>query len=763
MTYEKHSFSLLFSHFYYVFFSIYLVQYQSLGELLLQDLKEAEQSDKFKYTSNFQAAVQNVGNKLKDVGSFLGNKFRNVKQGRSRSPIKSLSSRHIGSAISSSDNNNVSSLETDPSIENTDRSSMDSSNHSIRSTVANTATASAAKKDSALMMDDTEILMENDLCEDDIRAGLDMFYLCLFGNPSWFLSNASNNSQQQALVYDKNKFMEERRKRGEGQGSAIYGLLYHMKETQLFHNFAQKRIHLLTTKTFQNNDSFNSTLNYITQNRIPFYPMDIRRVTKQLVTQRPHRQLLMKKEEIRNIVFQLTNSNKYEGDFNSTVSRITMECRLINSKLPLVMDILWLRVRACTTTLRQNKQSSQWKQCVHAFVILKNLILHGPITVLSDCMANIDKIRNIRNQYFFGNRQNSALLRRHAALIYSLLMDRTKLIIQRRAFANKRKEQQNGAANNIRKKLIKEKRLQIGNSKVPFLKMHIFLRPKIYPAKEYHTRSRAVNAPPSNPTTDLIGFHQQQPHYASTASSAAVSTSYNTADILSLGGSTAASTATAATTAPSANPFDMFDVSKAASDISVASTSNTNQPPQLSQQQVQAQRPMVTSTTNANQWYNNATPNQQQTPQYPSNTTLPAPTALNVPAPSQQNVHRQPQTMQQQPKPQPQPYGYTGQAYPGRYPYNYQATQSQPQPQQRPALSQTQPTGSQRNLQVQQQAQGYNPYYHQQQQHGSGVPQNYRSTHQQQQTQYYQQTLPHTQQVQPQPPPFSQFDPFQKK
>lgn len=219
-----------------------------LGQVLAQDLAEVHKNDKFKYTSNLAAAVQNIAKKSGDT-------LKNV-------------ARSIGRFAASRRN-----IQNSSSIEVPEPSSASSSEHD----------ETPIEMSNSNILEDGHVLMENELGEDDFNTALVSFYLNLLGGGSWYISNTGSG-----LIPDVNKYVDERRKRGDTQGTAMYPLVYFFVQTKIFQNFAHARI---AEKRTAMRPSVNSPFmfkctDYISRHQLNYAPFDVRRIVKQMTQNR---------------------------------------------------------------------------------------------------------------------------------------------------------------------------------------------------------------------------------------------------------------------------------------------------------------------------------------------------------------------------------------------------------------------------------------------------------------------------------------------
>ena len=224
----------------------------SLGEVLSQDLTDILKNDKFKYTNNLAASVQifaqKSGAKLKNVGRAIGRFAR----------------RNQNNNTPSNDSNETEEANTPASSTELDDSNHDSSSMNIPD-------------------DDSHVLMENKLGEDELSSAFVSFFLNLFGGGDWYLSKSGSS-----YVPDMHKFIDQRRLRGDTQGTAMYPMIYFLVQTKLFNNFALARIEEKRSAKKLTADAslYFKCVHYIATHNLEYSPFDIRRIVKQITQNR---------------------------------------------------------------------------------------------------------------------------------------------------------------------------------------------------------------------------------------------------------------------------------------------------------------------------------------------------------------------------------------------------------------------------------------------------------------------------------------------
>lgn len=268
----------------------------------------------------------------------------------------------------------------------------------------------------------------NASAEEEARVSFTSFFLCMFGNMRWYLSA---NPGQQLPVLDRERFLQQKRSMGEGEGTPIWPLLKNFCQTQMLEEFAKARIEEVRLQKEATPDAplFVQCSSYHRQHNVDFGLLNVRKVARQLAQGNKLRNAAVLQSNARRTVMSLTSNKVYEGDYNKTVAQVVEECRESTTILFDVMSVLWLRLRDC--------KGMQWKHGFQALLILRNLLYHGPVAVIAEATDGLDKIRAIK--YYDNMRPQIVSQMRNAATdVYGLLVDRGRLFHIRRICAHRR-------------------------------------------------------------------------------------------------------------------------------------------------------------------------------------------------------------------------------------------------------------------------------------------------------------------------------------
>jgi hypothetical protein len=315
----------------------------------------------------------------------------------------------------------------------------------------------------------------NQIAEEEARIAFTTFFLSLIGDMRTYLRPPQNGGPPK---FDKDLFLESRKKLGDGQNSPLYPMLMHFKESQIFEMFVKARVLDIQSRKHppQHAAPFSRALVYHNTRRIPFSGPEIRNILAQISSQNPSKNLIQATANIRRRAMALTSNSRAEYLVATEMSKLAQDCRESACFLVEVMSVMWERIRDC--------KGMQWKHGFYALQIIMELLLHGPLVVIAEAIDGIDKIRKLK---FYENMRQLAAqdMRLLAASVYNLLVNRARLFAMRRVCALRRMEA--GSSTNRLPKVNRNLRIRM-----KFNVMHALVKPG----------SGAVSPAPSG---DLLG------------------------------------------------------------------------------------------------------------------------------------------------------------------------------------------------------------------------------------------------------------------
>jgi hypothetical protein len=309
----------------------------------------------------------------------------------------------------------------------------------------------------------------NARAEEELRIALTSFYICLLGDCNTFLSPTRQ--------LDRTKFMEQRKLRGDYEGTPMYVVLMHFIQSQILEQFARETA---ATIGVPSSSLFDLTAAHLQKAKLDFSLLTVKQVVKSIYQNSPFMKIINNAQVARERTLALTsktgysnsgNTNESNGSNNSLrdpvtdLAQLVEACRSIPEVCLTTMAVLWTRIR--------DSKGMQSKHALLALQVIKSLILHGPLTCVSNVSENIHVIRLLKVYHSRLARDVSQQIRIQASQIYSLLMDRSLLMIQRRYYCAVRKRD---------KKQRSQEQLQLFkrakfSSKLKFEQVHDALRP----------------------------------------------------------------------------------------------------------------------------------------------------------------------------------------------------------------------------------------------------------------------------------------------
>ena len=321
---------------------------------------------------------------------------------------------------------------------------------------------------------DDEIYTEgcqNEMGEEEARVAFCTFYLSVMGDMRWYLTTVPG----QTPTLDHDRFLQQKRQLGYGEGSPMFPLLQNMCQSQMFLQFVNARVEEIRLQIPVSKDSplFSVCANYHRQHQIDFSVVNVRRVTRQVAQVNPSRLMSQANASARRDAMALTSNKQFEGNQGRAIAQLVETCHE-TSVLMDVMSVLWMRLRDC--------KGMNWKHGLTSLQIMRNLLYHGPIAAISEATDGIDTIRMLK-AYTNQLRGTAAKeVQQAASQVHELLVDRSKLFSLRRVCANRRRE-----LNDPKKgALQRDRNLQIST---PFRSLHPYLHPhnsrRVSPAPQH--------------------------------------------------------------------------------------------------------------------------------------------------------------------------------------------------------------------------------------------------------------------------------------
>lgn len=323
---------------------------------------------------------------------------------------------------------------------------------------------------------------ENEQAEEDIRIALVGFFLYLFGDMGTYLSESSSGG----FWLDRKKFLQCKLVQGVEEDSNLFRVLMIFSRTLLFQKFVKSRIYELNlsdaerSKCPLNQKSlFSMCDTFMRTHGVECSIVNIRKVVQQHSQLCPQRDITFASGLIWGKVLSLTSNQNFEGNALKALASIIKNSLEVNGALCHIMGVIWSRMK--------DTRSGLWRHPLLALYVLRNVLLHGPLTAITEACDGINKIYELRSYFASKNSESALEVRTASDEIYHLLTSRTELLIQRRHLASRRLKLNVFTGNKVEQRWVDYlvRRLPIT---VGFSHIHELLRPASLPVQP--TRER---------------------------------------------------------------------------------------------------------------------------------------------------------------------------------------------------------------------------------------------------------------------------------
>ena len=323
----------------------------------------------------------------------------------------------------------------------------------------------------------------NARAEEELRIALTSFFICLLGDSNTFLSPPN-------MQLDRSKFMEQRKIRGDYEGTPMYVVLTHFIQSQILEQFA---LETASNSCKQPMQLFDLTVAHLQKAKLDYSLVTVKQVARSVSQNSPYMKIIHNAQVARERTLVLTsktgyNSNSSSATDNNNLSTVLPDpvtdlaqlveaCRAIPEVRLTTMAVVWTRIR--------DSKGMQSKHALLALQVIKNLLLHGPLTCVADVFEYIHVIRLMRIYHSRLARDTSQQIRFQATQIYALLVDKSLLMAQRRFYCVNRKRDKMIKQRPVQQPL--HKRAKFSN-KLKFAQVHEVLRPGAAVANQIKVR-----------------------------------------------------------------------------------------------------------------------------------------------------------------------------------------------------------------------------------------------------------------------------------
>jgi len=227
---------------------------------------------------------------------------------------------------------------------------------------------------------------DNEGAEESIRIALVSFYLYLYGDLGMYLTEDENGT----LYLDRKKFLLLKKIGGDTENSAIFRVVANLSRSSKFKQFVKARIKELEDeeneiemKSTKFTPLFAKCQKYLLLDRVQ--TESIPDLVKKLSESCPQRRLVAFSEVVRERA-QAVSSKIQEFDDMAVHEMVGLgqESRDVVITLRCVMGVIWMRMLSTKT--------SKWRCTLFALHMLRLLLLHGPISAISESAQPINRM-----------------------------------------------------------------------------------------------------------------------------------------------------------------------------------------------------------------------------------------------------------------------------------------------------------------------------------------------------------------------------------
>lgn len=263
----------------------------------------------------------------------------------------------------------------------------------------------------------------NEAGEEATRLAFVSFFLRVLGNIAGYASKKGGST----YAIDKEAFLKERKERGDGQGTPMGGMVSNFSETKMVQQYARLREeHIRDMAAPIDAPLYWKCMEFLEEKNIDFGVINVRSVARMMLQKSSVQQMLP--SNVRRLTMALTSKRKFEGDVDAAISDLAELSRESASAIYDVMSVIWLRTRNC--------KGLQWVHGFQAMKVLREVLLHGPLSAIAHATDGIQTIRKLA----FRNSQGCDQIHPIAQDIFNLLSDRSRLVLRRRVAAEARRK-----------------------------------------------------------------------------------------------------------------------------------------------------------------------------------------------------------------------------------------------------------------------------------------------------------------------------------
>ena len=264
----------------------------------------------------------------------------------------------------------------------------------------------------------------NEAGEEATRLAFVSFFLRVLGNSEGYVTTKGAST----YAFNKDSFINERKERGDGPGTPMGDVMSNFSKTKMIQRYARAREEYIRDEQPAPIDAplYWKCIEFLEEKNIDYGVINVRSVTRMMLQKSSVQQMLP--SNVRRLTMALTSKRKFEGDVDAAISDLAELSRESASAIYDVMSVIWLRTRNC--------KGLQWVHGFQAMKVLREVLLHGPLSAIAHATDGIQTIRKLA----FRNSQGCDQIHPIAQDVFNLLLDRSRLVLRRRIAAEARRK-----------------------------------------------------------------------------------------------------------------------------------------------------------------------------------------------------------------------------------------------------------------------------------------------------------------------------------
>ena len=180
----------------------------------------------------------------------------------------------------------------------------------------------------------------------------------------------------------------------------------------------------------QHRSLFSTSERFIRLNKLDWTLSNIRSVIQRISQYSIRHKNVTWCEEVREMTLHLMSYQDFNADTLKFLAELIDHGCEVNGALCQIMGVAWTKL--------QDGRANMWKHPLISLHLLRNLLLHGPLTAITEITDGINHIRALKNYTSNRSPDNGKSVRVTASEVYNLIIDRMSLFNQRKQLACKR-------------------------------------------------------------------------------------------------------------------------------------------------------------------------------------------------------------------------------------------------------------------------------------------------------------------------------------